>query len=314
VKTHNDQNPYFSIIISVYNRPKEILRCIDSCLSQSFFDFELIVVDDGSTDDTIDVLSSRLDPRLQVIQHKQNEGMSAARDTGVKHSRGEWIVRLDSDHALLSMALDKFHEYTLLVDEDIGVIGARYGWDNGHVTPAFVPDEVVDYVGRIRWVEAEGGTDYLSCTRRKVFEVVQWPRIKGTSAALFQLNQAKYWKARYINDVLGIQYTDARNSYHRSDRNTKIKVRIRNAHDQTRIYDELLSLHGKDLQRFGPTKYLFYLKMGAFQHFLIGNKKSGINLIVKYLWIKPFSLDGWIIFILGLIGSEPIAWAYVWKI
>ena len=95
--------PWFSIVVSVYNRPREILRCIDSCLSQSFDNFELIVVDDASEDETVAAVLSRKDDRLRLVRHEVNKGMGAARNTGNDTARGRWIIRLDSDFALAEL-------------------------------------------------------------------------------------------------------------------------------------------------------------------------------------------------------------------
>jgi glycosyltransferase involved in cell wall biosynthesis len=87
--------PAVSVIIPCYNRAHCVNEAIDSVLSQSFQDFEIIVVDDGSTDSTIEVLKGYGD-RLIVIR-QENCGVSAARNTGIRSAQGEWIALLDSD-------------------------------------------------------------------------------------------------------------------------------------------------------------------------------------------------------------------------
>ena len=66
--------PYFSIVIPIFNRRREIRRAIDSCLVQSFTDFELLLVDDASTDDSIAEIESYKDARIQLIRHEINRG------------------------------------------------------------------------------------------------------------------------------------------------------------------------------------------------------------------------------------------------
>lgn len=90
--------PELSIIIPVYNAAKTIRDCLDSLLHQSFADFELIVVDDGSSDASptiIDEYAAR-DARIVPI-HKVNAGVSAARNDGLEHASGQWITFVDSD-------------------------------------------------------------------------------------------------------------------------------------------------------------------------------------------------------------------------
>ena len=89
--------PRTSVIIPTYNRAGVVGRAIHSVLAQSFHDWELIVVDDGSSDNTESVVASFDDARIQFIRHACNRGQSAARNTGIGRARGNWISFLDSD-------------------------------------------------------------------------------------------------------------------------------------------------------------------------------------------------------------------------
>lgn len=100
--------PCFSVVIPAYNRAAIIGRAIDSCLDQTFGDYEIIVVDDGSTDDTEAVVGAYSDPRLSFIR-QANAGGAAARNTGVAAARGRYIAFLDSDDAFLPGKLAAFH-------------------------------------------------------------------------------------------------------------------------------------------------------------------------------------------------------------
>ena len=87
--------PLFSIIIPTYNRLPYLKRTLDSIWEQSFTDFEIIVVDDGSTDGTVDCLRG-LGGRVKLLR-QENRGPGAARNLGIEHARGEYIAFLDSD-------------------------------------------------------------------------------------------------------------------------------------------------------------------------------------------------------------------------
>lgn len=90
--------PLFSIVIPVYNTVKELGRCVTSITTQSFLDYELVLVDDGSTDGSgklCDALAEKND-KIQVI-HKENGGASEARNTGVRATSGEYLLFVDSD-------------------------------------------------------------------------------------------------------------------------------------------------------------------------------------------------------------------------
>lgn len=303
----------FSIIISVFNREKEIVRCLKSCLSQDYKDYEIIVVDDGSTDNTVKTIQEINDSHINLYLHSKNLGMGAALDTATQNTKGDWIVRLDSDHALFPYTLKRFHSYTQQASYDIGIIGARYLWDNGRVTPRFIPNEILDYQGRIKWVEIEGGSDYLSCIRREVFEVVHWSRRRGSVSALLQLDLAYNTHAWIIDEILAIEYTDAKNSYHRANRRQKFENRKKCAKDQAATYDEILKHHIAGLQQWGPKQYELILLKGAFNHFLAGDRHQGYILMKKYLSIHPSSLIGWGLLVSGLLGGKTLELAFLLK-
>jgi glycosyltransferase involved in cell wall biosynthesis len=98
--------PKVSVVIPTYNRTHFIIEAIQSVLDQTFQDFEIVVVDDGSTDNTKDVVDSFQDPRIKYI-YQENRGVAAARNTGISASIGEYIAFLDSDDVLLKNALEK---------------------------------------------------------------------------------------------------------------------------------------------------------------------------------------------------------------
>ena len=90
-------SPIFSIVIPTFNRSKEITRAIDSVLSQSFSNFELLIVDDGSTDNTFEIVSAYRDPRLFYLYSENFGGSARPRNLGISRATGEWICMLDSD-------------------------------------------------------------------------------------------------------------------------------------------------------------------------------------------------------------------------
>ena len=99
--------PAVSVVIPAYNRAAQIRLAIDSVLRQSFSDFELLVVDDGSTDGTRDVVRGIADPRLRLIETPRNMGASAARNLGIAEARAPWVAFQDSDDEWLPLKLEK---------------------------------------------------------------------------------------------------------------------------------------------------------------------------------------------------------------
>lgn len=98
----------FSIVIPTYNRAVFLPKAIESVLAQTFADWELIIVDDGSTDNTKDVVSQYSDSRITYI-YQENAERSAARNKGITHSVGEYVLFLDSDDYYLPNFLADLH-------------------------------------------------------------------------------------------------------------------------------------------------------------------------------------------------------------
>ena len=108
----------FSVVISTYNRARVVPHAIRSVLDQQGVELELIVVDDGSVDDTAKVLDELSDPRLKVV-HRANGGFSAARNSGIAVATGEWVAFLDDDDMALPGWLSCLAEMT---DNGVGVV------------------------------------------------------------------------------------------------------------------------------------------------------------------------------------------------
>lgn len=105
----------FSIIIPVYNVELYLKDCLDSILGQNFNDFEIICINDGSTDLSLDILNSYNDPRIKIINQK-NSGQSAARNLGLSTAKGEYIWFIDSDDKIAEDSLWSLNNYILKND------------------------------------------------------------------------------------------------------------------------------------------------------------------------------------------------------
>lgn len=117
--------PKISVIVPVYNTEQCLSRCIDSILSQTFTDFELILINDGSTDNSGKICDeyAQKDSRITVI-HKGNEGVSTARNKGIDIAQGEWVTFVDSDDFIPIEYLSEF-----IFDADLVVCGVKM-WGN----------------------------------------------------------------------------------------------------------------------------------------------------------------------------------------
>ena len=96
-----------SIIVPVYNVEKYIVKCISSLLDQQTNDYEIIIVNDGTKDKSIDLIKKTFNDSKIAIIEQENQGLSAARNTGVRHSKGEYIWFVDSDDWIAKGGIDE---------------------------------------------------------------------------------------------------------------------------------------------------------------------------------------------------------------
>lgn len=111
-----------SVIIPAYNAVRTIRRCIQSVLDQTYTEWEMIIVDDGSKDDTLDICQSYDDSRIRVL-HKENGGVSSARNHGLKFAQGDYIAFIDSDDFIEADYLEHLSQG---LDYDIVISGFCY--------------------------------------------------------------------------------------------------------------------------------------------------------------------------------------------
>lgn len=112
-------SPFFTVIVPTFNRAAVLVQAVASVLSQKLTDFELLIVDDGSTDDTPAVVAALDDARIHSLR-QENRGVSAARNLGLSHARGEAVTFLDSDDEACADWLSAFAD--LLHDPRTGIV------------------------------------------------------------------------------------------------------------------------------------------------------------------------------------------------
>jgi glycosyltransferase involved in cell wall biosynthesis len=98
--------PKVSVIIPVYNSEVSVAETLSSVIAQTYRDLEIIIVDDGSTDNSIDICQQFPDERIKIV-HQKNRGLAGARNTGIRHAQGEFLAFIDSDDVWLSEKLEK---------------------------------------------------------------------------------------------------------------------------------------------------------------------------------------------------------------
>lgn len=155
-------NPKISVIVPVYNAEKTLHKCIDSILGQSYKDWELLLIDDGSTDASATICDeyAQLDNRIRVF-HKQNGGVSSARNIGLDNAEGEWITFVDSDDYIVDAVLENilsFHEdiilFSFLIESKNGKIEENI-LKNQFCTKenisVYLSENIIELIFRVPW-------------------------------------------------------------------------------------------------------------------------------------------------------------------
>jgi glycosyltransferase involved in cell wall biosynthesis len=300
--------PLFSVVVTTYNREDIVRRCVDSCLAQTLDDFEVVVVDDASSDDTVIAIERYEDPRVRVVAHEVNRGISTGRHTGTVHARGEWVVVVDSDWELYPHTLQRLRELIDALPPGVRAIRSQLRWDDGRVTPHFMPAQPIGYEGRIEWVEEEGGWDAGRCIKREVFE--RNPYIvdrRGAMEALWELDLARNETTLCVEEVLGKEHDDAANSYLRSVDSSLIPRLYAEAPDMLWMAETALARHGEALRRRGPRQYAIFSRFGASSAFLLGRRRLGLRLALRSLRVRPLDPMMWATVAVGIWGRRAAA-------
>ena len=299
--------PYFSIVVPMYNRERFIARAINSYLKQDFDDYEIIVIDDGSTDKSVDVVKGYTDPRIKLICHSVNRGVGPARNTGVDAATGEWVVRIDSDDELLPGALSIIYRRSIEVGENIFRMNFMAQVDTGGFSPdPPLKNEFWDYITYIQWAERCYGSrrgDTVNVIRRVTFEKIRF-NYDRTLEFLYNLEFMKQFHAWSFSDVVALGHQDAENRLS----NPSMSCIIEGAQDQVLSGELLLKNHGEALKVYAPQTYRSQILGLATLCFISGNRLKGIKYSLSSLESNFLSLRNWAILLVGVLGPKPLAW------
>jgi len=287
----------------MYNREKLISRALNSCLQQSFTDFEIVVVDDCSSDDSINVVKGFHDPRINLVCHEKNMGVGPARNTGADNSRGAWIVWLDSDDELLLDALQLIDKCIATIDGNIFRLAFMYQLDNGDFSPSpALVEETWDYSGYIRWMgKFKLHGDFCNVIRKEAFKMVRYP---SNSEASFHLDFAKSFLTRTFPIVIGIVHFDAVNRSLRVSPQKLLSSAKINAEQLTGLLDR----HAQELKMTSPAIYYEYIRGLVTLWFIAGYKLRALHCSYIYLKHYPFVKKIWVVIIFGVINKRALAW------
>ena len=146
-------NKLISIIVPVYNASKSLSDCIESILAQTYPFFELILIDDGSKDNSLEICESyrEKDDRI-VLMHQENAGVSAARNAGLSLAKGDYFCFVDSDDTIEAEMLEKLYDAIKRTNADLSICGFKRISSKGITKISSMPEEVTGKVNIANFV------------------------------------------------------------------------------------------------------------------------------------------------------------------
>lgn len=211
--------PKFSVVIPLYNKENFISKTLSSVLNQSFPDFEVIVVNDCSNDNSVAVVNKFNDPRIRLIQHEKNSGLSASRNTGIKNATADYIAFLDADDLWKTDFLKTIH---FLIENypEASLFGTKYEVN-------LDGNKVIEYATPIKEFELHGIIpnffDYSRnyalynqscfCAKKEVFEKVGYynEQVNYSEDVDFNIRAYAENHLAYYNKVLATYFMVSEN-------------------------------------------------------------------------------------------------------
>ena len=289
----NNQKPEVSVIIPTYNRARLISRAIQSVLSQSYQNLEIVIVDDGSVDNTEEVIKSFKDTRIVYIRHDNNKGASAARNTGIKASKGKYIAFQDSDDEWFS---DKLEQQMKAFEDSSNKVGVVYcGFYRVEAgKEIYIPgDNIAQKDGDIHKVLLKGnfiGTPAVFI-KKECFETVKYfdenmPALEDWELCI---ELSKYYLFKYIDKPLLRSYSTP-NSVNLNSRNL------------LRAREIILANHLNDFSKDKKIISDHYFNI-AIEFCSNGDFKSGRNYLINSVKANTLNLKA-IIRLLVLLSGQ----------
>ena len=272
---------FLSVIIPTYNREKLIGRAIKSVLNQSFSDFEIIVIDDGSKDTTKGVVNSFKDQRIKYI-YQENKERSAARNNGIRNATGEWICFLDSDDYVKPNFLFNLHNEISKNNVDCYLTGHTKKFNNKVEVSIKDPLPEVDYVVDYCLTNNETIPTCSLITRRSIFLThnfdERFSNWEDTYLYLILLSNYKY-KSLRLYDYVWVLHEESGNVINEH------KLELQFIEKYLFTINDLFLKHGNELKIRGDKSSLKkqYIRMKLKMFFYRAYLKNEVKLMFAIL-------------------------------
>lgn len=161
-----------TVIVPAYNCEKTIVRCIKSLLKQSYSNYEILVINDGSRDNTLEKLR-QFKNRIRVISYSDNRGVSVARNLGIKYSKSKYLAFVDSDDYVNTDFLKHLVEKIIISNVDLSISGMNYVFENGKNQLLKFENKIIDSSYILKHIIDNNGVKGYLCNKLWKRQIIQ---------------------------------------------------------------------------------------------------------------------------------------------
>lgn len=239
--------PFFTVIIPLYNKEKYIENAIKSIINQTFTDFELLIINDCSTDKSVEIASKFLSEKVHLIHHEKNSGLAATRNTGIKKATSNYVTFLDADDLWKPHFLEKIFHLIQNFPE-ARIFGTNYEeiWNKTikkpHNGSENLPTDFAGYVNFFKINLKQGLYNHGSvCLHKEVYEKVGFynENIQLSQDLDFNIRANYHFKLAYDNSVQMSYFMQTDNQLTRSSLQNKTIPDYDNYEDWTKNNSDL---------------------------------------------------------------------------
>jgi glycosyltransferase involved in cell wall biosynthesis len=286
--------PFFSVLVATYNRAHLIRRALDSIWQQSFADFEVLVIDDASTDATREIVTAISEPRLRYLRMDENGGAGQARNFGIAQAQGEFVAFVDDDDTIDPAFLAEIYAAIAKAPPTLGFLWTwkevvRQSEDGLHKVREMTYDSNSDMMraGKQLLQKVMGGSGGL-VVRASALRVTGGfdPKMRAVEDSELLIRLASHFDYIIIPHVL---------------------YRIYAAHDNARLsapnlrsaqgFERIIEIHSELLQAYPETLRVQYLGC-ARNYYQLGERRKARYYMSKLLKLDALNIKNWLLFFL----------------
>ena len=288
-----DTPPYFSIILTTHNRSSLVKRAINSVLTQSFTNFELIVINDNSQDNTMNILNSIVDHNVTIINNSSNQGMNESRNIGLNIAKGKYVLYLDDDDEFTKNAFKKIH-ITTVNNCKYKIFTYSMIMENNKLTDYSVSKkELLTYELALCKLNNRGDRYYIF--NKNVMKKID-PKSRGLSIFMLEL-LTKYDALEFPIVVYKVH------RMHKYKRMSDYTHQLKTIRNKIYYSKKLLMLFGEDIKMLCLKDYIKILNYIALNYMIMGDKGQARKYL-KYALTSYKNIHTMVLYLLCSIPTK----------